>query len=269
MNSVSERVGAIDVALAHAQRLLEKDAELAAQQAREILSASPGHPIARLILGAAHRRAGRALAALEVLEPLAKEQPNASAAHLELGIARSEAGRGGDAVVALRRAVQLQPASVDAWRLLADTLDAEGDAGGADQARAHYIKAATKDPRLLEAATALVENNLPLAEARLRTHLAAHPTDVAALRMLAEVAGRLREYADAQVLLERCLDLAPSFDAARYNYAVVLNRQAKPAAALPQVRAAARERTAQSGLPELEGGDSRQFGRIRRFDRSL
>ncbi|MGO9426111.1 MAG: tetratricopeptide repeat-containing sulfotransferase family protein [Steroidobacteraceae bacterium] len=234
MNSLSERVGAIDVALAHAQRLLEKDAELAAQQAREILSVSPGHPIARLILGAAHRRLGRALAALEVLEPLAKEQPSASAAHLELGIARSEAGRGRDAVVALRRAVQLQPASVDAWRLLADTLDAEGDAGGADQARAHYIKAATKDPRLLEAATALVENNLPLAEAHLRTHLATHPTDVAALRMLAEVAGRLREYADAQVLLERCLDLAPSFDAARHNYAVVLNRQAKPAAALPQ-----------------------------------
>jgi len=235
LNSLSERVGAIDVALAHAQRLLEKDAELAAQQAREILSVSPGHPIARLILGAAHRRAGRALAALEVLEPLAREQPSASAAHLELGIARSEAGRGGDAVVALRRAVQLQPASVDAWRLLADTLDAEGDAGGADQARAHYIKAATKDPRLLEAATALVENNLPLAEAHLRTHLAAHATDVAALRMLAEVAGRLREYADAQVLLERCLNLAPSFDAARYNYAVVLNRQAKPAAALPQL----------------------------------
>ena len=50
--------------------------------------------------------------------------------------------------------------------------------------------------------------------------------------MLAEVAGRLRRYQDAQQLLERCLELAPSFDAARHNYAVVLNRQAKPAAAL-------------------------------------
>jgi predicted Zn-dependent protease len=53
--------------------------------------------------------------------------------------------------------------------------------------------------------------------------------------MLAEVAGRLREYSDAQTLLERCLDLAPGFDAARHNYAVVLHRQSKPAAALPQV----------------------------------
>ena len=68
--------------------------------------------------------------------------------------------------------------------------------------------------------------------------------------MLAEVAGRLRLYKDAQELLERCLELAPSFDAARHNYAVVLNRQAKPAEALPQVRAAARQGAAQSGLPE-------------------
>ena len=87
----------------------------------------------------------------------------------------------------------------------------------------------------MEAAAALVDNNLPLAEARLRTHLAAYPKDVAALRMLAEVAGRLRRYADAEALLEECLRLAPSFDAARHNYAVVLNRAAKPAAALPQV----------------------------------
>ena len=64
-----------------------------------------------------------------------------------------------------------------------------------------------------------------------------HPTDVAALRMLAEVAARLRRYGDAQTLLERCLELAPSFDPARHNYAVVLNRQGKAAAALPQVEA--------------------------------
>jgi len=222
------------VALAHAKRLLEKDPELASQQAREILIVAPGHPQARLILGAAHRRAGRPQTALEVLEPLVQEQPNSAPVHLELGIARGEAGRGSEAVAALQRAVQLQPASADGWRLLADYLDAEGDPGGADQARARYIRAATQDPRLREAAAALVENNLPLADARLRAHLGAFPTDVAALRMLAEVAGRLRRYADAQQLLERCLELAPSFDAARHNYAIVLNRQSKPMAALPQ-----------------------------------
>jgi tetratricopeptide (TPR) repeat protein len=235
LNTVSQPVGSIDVALAHAQRLLETSPELAAEQAHEILSVFPGQPQARLILGAAHRRAGRPQAAREILEPLAQEQQHSAPVFVELGIAHGEAGRGVEAVAALRRAVQLQPSFSDAWRLLADYLDADGDSSGADQARAQYIKAATKDLRLMEAAAALVANNLPLAEARLRPHLAAHPTDIAALRMLAEIAGRLRRYADAQELLERCLDLAPSFDAARHNYAVVLNRQAKPEAALVQV----------------------------------
>jgi tetratricopeptide (TPR) repeat protein len=230
-----EPVGTLDVALKHAARLLEKEPNLAAEQAGEILRAVPGHPHARLILGAAHRIAGRTRAALEMLEPLAREQLHAAAVHQELGIARAEAGLSVDAIAALRRAVELKPDAPDAWRFLADQLDLIGEASAADAARAHYIKAATRDPRLLDAAAALVANDLPAAEARLRAHLKSYPTDVAALRMLAEVAARLRRFGDAQALLERCLELAPSFEAARHNYAVVLNRQGKPAEARAQV----------------------------------
>jgi len=230
----AEPVGSLQMALAHATRLLQKDPRLAAEQAAEILRAVPAEPRARLVLGAAHRLTGQLQAALEVLEPLAREQPRAAAVHLELGTALGEANRAHEATAALRRAVQLQPDSPDGWRLLADQCDARGDAHAADQARARYLRAATRDPRLMGAAAALVENNLPVADARLRAHLQAHPTDVAALRMLAEVAGRLRRYLDAQQLLERCLELAPSFDAARYNYAWVLTRQGNPAAALSQ-----------------------------------
>jgi predicted Zn-dependent protease len=235
LNSVSDPVGTLDVALGHAARLLQRDAALAAEQANEILKAVPGHPRARLILGAAHRIGGRTQQALDVLEPLAAEHPRSAPAHLELAMARSAAGRPQEAVASLRLATQLKPDSADAWRLLADELDAAGDGPGADQARARYLKSATHDPRLMEAAAALVANDLPLADARLRAHLERVPTDVAALRMLAEVAGRLRRYLDAQTLLEKCLELSPSFDAARQNYAVVLNRQGKSEAALSQV----------------------------------
>src|SRR5450631_310628 len=212
LNSVSEPVGTLDVALSHAARLLEKDPRLAVEQADEILKAVPGHPHARLILGAAHRRTGHTQSAIEVLAPLAREQSHSAPAHIELAVALGEAGRTTDAIAALRRALQLKPDSIDGWRLLAEQLDTIGDADGADRARAAHIKAATKDPRLMEAATALVDNNLPVAEVRLRTHIQSYPTDVAALRMLAEVAGRLRRYADAEELLERCLRLSPSFD---------------------------------------------------------
>src|SRR3979409_235826 len=118
LNSASEPVGTLDVALGHAARLLERDAALAAEQASEILKAVPGHPHARLILGAAHRIAGQTQLALGVLEPLAPDPPRSAPAHIELAIARGEAGRSIEAVAALRCALQLKPDSIDAWRLL-------------------------------------------------------------------------------------------------------------------------------------------------------
>jgi predicted Zn-dependent protease len=48
----------------------------------------------------------------------------------------------------------------------------------------------------------------------LRKHLGQQPNDVAALRLLAEVAARLGRFTDAEELLERCLELAPGFAAA-------------------------------------------------------
>ncbi len=231
----SDPSGTLEVALAHAARLLERNPGLAGEQAREVLKAVPGHPQARLILGTARRLSGQTGAALAVFEPLAREQPRSAAVALELGIALGEAGRAAEAVAALQRAVQLTPDLSDAWRLLADHLDVIGDAEGADHARALYLKAATKDPRLLEPARALVENDLAAAEALLRAHLKQYPSDIAGLRMLAEVAARLRRYPDAEALLAHCLELAPGFAPARYNYALVLYRQAKCAQALPHI----------------------------------
>jgi Flp pilus assembly protein TadD len=160
--------------------LLTRDAALAAEQASEILKAVPGHAHARLILGAAHRIGGQTRLALEILEPLACELPRSAAAHLELAVARGEAGCVSEAIASLRHALELKPDSADAWRLLADQLDLAGDSVGADQARARYLGAATQDPRLMEAAALLVRNELPHAEARLRSHLAGYPTDGAA-----------------------------------------------------------------------------------------
>src|ERR1700679_280203 len=119
------------MAIAHAKRLLEKNPDLAAEQAREILNVDPAHPTARLILGAARRRSGRAPEALDILEPLGRELPHAAPVCLELGVARAEAGHLREAIAALRRAVQLQPAVADGWRLLADYLETDGDSAGA------------------------------------------------------------------------------------------------------------------------------------------
>ena len=172
--------------------------------------------------------------AAEQASEILKVVPRQPQAMLILGLARGMTGDTEASIDALTRAVSLRQDLPDAWLALADQLRIRGDAEAADRAYAHYIKAATRDPRLQGAAAALCENRIPEAEALLRAHLAQLPNDVAALRMLAEVAARLLRYSDAQRLLERCLELAPSFDAARHNYATVLNRQGKGAEALQQ-----------------------------------
>ena len=223
---------ALGAALAQARQWLAADPQRAAAQAGAVLEVIPDHPLALLIRGTALRRCGSTDEAIGVLSSLARLQPHSAAAQLELGMAYKEARDQPHATAAFERAVRLKPDSADGWRLLAEQLDVSGNADQADAARAQYLKAANRDPRLMQAAAALVSNELPRADALLLTHLAAHPADVAALRMRAEVAGRLRLYQDAEQLLRRCLELAPSFHAARHNLATVLNRQGRAAEAL-------------------------------------
>lgn len=235
MSGAPQPVGTLEVALKHTATLLETEPSLALEQAHAILAAVPGHPLATLFIGIARRKLGDNPAALEVLEPLARAQPGWAPVHYELGTSLGLAGRGEQAVESLRRAVRLKPDIGDAWRMLGDHLTAMGDTDGADAAYANHIKVSTRDPRLLAPAAALCENRIAEAEALLRQHLKQHPTDVAAIRMLAEVAARLGRYEDAEALLTRGLELAPGFAAARHNYAVVLHRLNKSSAALAEI----------------------------------
>jgi tetratricopeptide (TPR) repeat protein len=146
----------------------------------------------------------------------------------------ADLGESRKAIGALKKSVALDGGLSAAWLALADQLTLVGDTDGADAAYARHIRASTKDPRLLSAAAALCDNKLAVAERLLRSHLKERPTDVAAIRMLAETGSRLGRYADAELLLARCLELAPSFTAARHNYASVLHREGKFGEALAQ-----------------------------------
>ena len=139
------------------------------------------------------------------------------------------------AVASMRRAAAREPTTPQVWRMLADHLDVSGDRQGAAAAYLGHVHYAIHDPVLMSAAAALNENRIPEAEARLRQQLKQAPTDVVAIRMLAEVAMRLDRAEDAERLLERCLELAPGFEGARHNYAIVLNRVNKPQEAISQL----------------------------------
>jgi tetratricopeptide (TPR) repeat protein len=154
---------------------------------------------------------------------------------LEQAATLASAGDGEGAVAVLRTTLQAYPRFAAGWHALSMHLHALGDDRGAAAAEARHVQCSTADPRLMRAAGALVDNDLPTAERLLKAHLREQPKEVAAIRMLGELAARLGRHADAENLLARCVELAPGFVTARHHYAAVLYRQNKSAEALAQV----------------------------------
>lgn len=191
----------LDTALGQLRHLIRADPALAEQQAAAILAVHPAHA--------------------ETLRLLAR--------------AYSAQRRTDAAIATLLRATRADPENPDGWRALGDQYVLNGDGAGADAAYARQIRTSVNNPALREAAVALVDNQLAVVERILKPHLKAHPTDVAAIRMLAELAGRLGRYGDAEKLLARAVELAPGFSEARFNLATVLYRQNRAIEAIEQL----------------------------------
>ncbi len=121
-------------------------------------------------------------------------------------------------------------------------------------------------PRLIEAAVAMNENRLHDAEPLLRLHLKDDPFDVAAIRMFAEVAGRIGRYRDAENLLRRAVELSPAFTAARANLALVLYRQNRAEEAIAELDQVMAEEPDNPGHANLAAA---AFGRIGEFDEAI
>ena len=197
----SDPTGSIEAALAHARRLIGPRPDLALAQAQEILRVAPANAAALQVAGAAHRARGE----------------------------------GEAATAAYRAAVKADPKSVGAWRALGDLLHLADDVAGGDAAYLAALRASVSDPVLLEAADALQRHDLPRAETLLRARLKERPTDIGAIRMLAELAGRIGRNRDAETLLRRALELAPGFAAARHNLAIALHRQGRSPEAIAEI----------------------------------
>ncbi|HEY1630850.1 MAG TPA: sulfotransferase [Rhizomicrobium sp.] len=263
---MTDQTGTISAALAQAAKLLGENPVLAEEQAREILRAAPGQGQAAVFLGVALRLQGRPREALGVLEPLAAAHPHMPDILFEAALAHSALGDTRRAIRLLERVVALVPRHAQAWRVLGDEKTLAGE--DADKAYAEHIKASVNDPRLIEAANALLENKLAVAERLLRAFLIDNPTDVGAIRMLAEVAARLGRYDDAEKLLARALQLAPSFAPARHNYASVLLRQNKPNDALTQADMLLKSDTRNPGYRALRAATLSQLGEYAEASRS-
>lgn len=258
--SVHSPVNAIDNILSDARRLLADDAAGAADRARRIIAAAPGHPEARLILGAALRRCSDPSGALKVLSPLAAAYPKAWGIHFEAGAAYAALGETRAAIAALRRATELNPQSSLAWHALGDQLAINGDAAGAEAGQARAVPGSVGDPLLQKGAQALFDGDLAQADHILRDRFNMHPTDVTAVRLLADVAVRAGKYDAAEGLLRPVVDSAPNFMPARMAYAIILQIRNEPQAALAHLETLVTQSPDSSLLLILRGDARLQVG---------
>jgi tetratricopeptide (TPR) repeat protein len=224
--------GDLQTALGHAVNLLRHDPALAREQAEEILSIYPDAPKAKRILASALRLQGQANRALEVLAPMLPIFRDSPEFLQEIAQCYGAVGRGDDAIETLRRAVALDPKHAPSWQSLGHQLMVAGDVSGGQNAFEQHFALSTQHPELVQAVKLLREGKLGKAERIIRDLLKQYPTDVSAIRMLADIGVKLHRLQDARHLLERCLELAPDFDSARHAYALVLVRLQQPAAAL-------------------------------------
>jgi tetratricopeptide (TPR) repeat protein len=214
-----------DFALMRASLLLDSDPAGAARGAGEILATWPHHEEANLLLAAACRRLGDGATAIGLLESLLEAHPESPTLLLELGRAHSSAGRAPEAIAALTRAVELDPAFADAWQLLAKERFSCGDTLGGDRAYAAYTRSRSDTPELNPVRFAVSEQRWDSAESQVLAYLTRSPDDPVALRMAAELATRRGDEQSAQGYLRKCLEIAPGDAAARYELARLLHLQ--------------------------------------------
>ncbi len=236
MTSGPEPVGTLDVALAHAEKLLASEPRLAAEQAREILGAVPNHPAATLLLGMACRRTGDVADALQ--HPRTARRLAAAlgrrASRTRTGARRCRSRRRGRRGLARGGA----PAADDGRRLArprrppvrhgrhgrpptrpTPTTSATRRATRACSSRRwRWPKAASPSPSRCCASTcSSFRPTSPRSACWPRSPRASGATPT------------------PRTCSTRCLELAPSFKAARHNYAIVLHRNNKPVDALAQI----------------------------------
>ena len=99
-----------------------------------------------------------------------------------------------------------------------------GDETGSLDAYDKHLEVSTPHPELIEAADLFRKGNVAKAERITRDVLKKDPTDVVAIRLLANIGLKVGQTADAKNLLRRCLELAPDFHTARHSYAIALFR---------------------------------------------
>jgi len=200
------------------------------------LHEDPADTELRYIEAVAYRYLQQPKQALESLEKLKAQQPAYARAHQEEGHNLKQLGNFRGAARAYQRAVDLNHALIASWRELAALHKRENNQPEFAIAQAEYSRLSRLPPELVSVTSLIHEGRLYRAEKLCRAFLQKQPHHVEAMRLLALLGVKLFVYDDAEFLLESCVEFAPDYWLARYDYVNVLHKRQKFEKALAQAR---------------------------------
>jgi tetratricopeptide (TPR) repeat protein len=178
---------------------------------RAALERYPGDVNMLALLGALLVKLDRRQEAERTLREVIADAPSFAKPHEDLGILLLQDKRPAEALPVLERATQLDPSLEGSWFNLGKALALLGRGKEADAAFEKCFERSPERRLMALAAEHHKEGRTEEAERLYRRVLRDNPRNVDALRLLAQLALKAGHADDAEVLLERAIEIAPDF----------------------------------------------------------
>jgi len=197
------------------------------RQALDSLNDSQEKVEVMYFLAVSQRTKGLMRDATETLKTLIATDPNHARAHQENGYLSLSTGNIPFAATAFARATRLNPALLSSWQKLAP-LYAELNHAEGQKLATQRITYLTQLPLEIRGARDLMyEGKLVVADTVCRRFLQSNKHHNEAMLLLAEIGIKLKLYHEAEFLLESCIEIHPTHEAARAEFVQLLSKLGK------------------------------------------
>jgi tetratricopeptide (TPR) repeat protein len=226
----------IDPGVARIRELSRRGRHIEALSEAEMLAAgAPSNRDVLYLIAANLRCLNRIVEALSALRRLEQQHPRFSLLYQERGYCYLSLREAPRAIDSFLRAVDINPALADSWRMLERIYGMTGDGRKAAMAAEQVAKLHRLPPAVMRAGSLFSDGDFSTAEALLRAFMLEGGNHVEAMRLLARIERQRDLLDDAERLLGAALKEAPEYHAARVDYICVLVDRQKYSQALEEI----------------------------------